>query len=454
MRVLVVDDSATIRRVVVRTLSRAGYETVEAEDGRAALERLSHQIPDLVLVDDVMPHMDGAAFVEAMRSVHNVRHVPVVIMSAHAKVSEELMATTGAVDAISKPFAPEALLAVTAHALDRGRRLDDLRSADVSPEAWLSADTSEEPQTLAAEAERAAAARRVAGKIAMAVGDAIREATGATTDDATLGAAIASRVSAERLFRLSDELNAQLPGESGEVSLRGRLDHMGLGEVLQMLQHGGQSGVLLARRDDRSVEICLRNGMLDLAIGRGQGREFLLGRYALGEGLLEPEDLEMLLKRRGGRDKLLGAQLVKLGYMTQDDLTRVLVRQSSELIYEAMRWPDGVFGFERFATRPEASAARLELPVAAILMEGLRRVDEWRLIEEQIHSFDFVPVIRRDLLDSVAVDDLAGDERTVLDAIDGQRTARQIVTFARMSSFDVGKVLFQLITSGLVYERR
>jgi hypothetical protein len=102
---------------------------------------------------------------------------------------------------------------------------------------------------------------------------------------------------------------------------------------------------------------------------------------------------------------------VKLGYMSQGDLTRVLVRQSSELIYEAMRWPDGVFGFERFATRPEATAARLGLPVAAILMEGLRRVDEWRLIEEQIKSFDIVPVIRRDILETVSLDDLDGGER-------------------------------------------
>ncbi len=453
MRVLVVDDSATVRRVVVHTLSRAGYDISEAEDGRAALERLTHETPDLILVDDVMPHMDGVAFVEAMRSVQNVQHVPVVIMSAHPTVAEELMAATGAVDAISKPFAPEALLAVTAHALDRGRRLEPLRSADVAPEAWLSADTSEELTTLAAEAERAAAARRIAGKITMAVGDAVRRATNTATDDATLAAAIATSVSTERLFRLSDELHAQLPGESGEISLRGRLDHMGLGEVLQMLQHHGQSGVLLVRRDDRSVEICLRNGMLDLAIGRGQGREFLLGRYVLGEGLLETEDLEMLLKRRGGREKLLGAQLVKLGYITQDDLTRVLVRQSSELIYEALRWPDGVFGFQRYATRPEAEAARLELPVAAILMEGLRRVDEWRLIEEQIRSFDVIPVVRRDLLASVSVDDFDGNERTVLEAIDGARTIREIVTATRMSSFDVGKVLFQLVTSGLISAR-
>jgi DNA-binding response OmpR family regulator len=454
MRVLVVDDSETVRRVMVRTLSRAGYETTEAEDGRVALERVQKETPDLVIVDDVMPYMDGVSFIEAMRSVQNVSHVPVVIMSARgALLGDELMRKTGAVDAISKPFAPEALLAVTANALDKGRRTPPLGGAYSSPEAWLSADTSEEPSTLAAEAERAAAARRMAGRITMAIGDAVRAAVGAPVDDAGLAAAIAGAVSTERLFRLSDELRAQLPGESGELSFRGRLDHVGLGEVLQMLQHQRQTGVLSARRDERAIEICLREGMLDLAVGHAHGREFLLGRYVLGEGLIEPEDLAALLKRRGGQEKLLGAQLVKLGYMSQGDLTRVLVRQSSELIYEAMRWPDGVFGFERFATRPEATAARLGLPVAAILMEGLRRVDEWRLIEEQIKSFDIVPVIRRDILETVSLDDLDGGERRVLEAIDGERTVRQIVVLTRMSLFDVGKVLFQLVMSGLVHER-
>jgi len=458
MRVLVVDDSATVRRVVVRTLSQAGYEAAEAEDGRAALEHVQHETPDLVLVDDVMPHMDGIAFVEAMRSVSNVKHVPVVMMSAQGdRLGEELMRRTGAIDAITKPFGPEALLAVTQSALDRARRTPATEDTDqgmgVAPEAWLAADTAEEPSTLAAEAERTAAARRIAGKLAMAIGDPIRAALEVTADDATLAATIADEISPERLFRLADGLHAQMPGESGDVSFRGRLDHVGLGEILQMLQHQRQSGVLTARREERSVSICLREGLLDLALARAHEREFLLGRYVLGEGLLEPEDLEALLKRRGGQKKLLGAQLVKLGYITQDDLNRVLVRQSSELIYEALRWPDGAFSFERFATRPEGTAARLGLPVAVILMEGLRRVDEWRLIEEQIRSFDIVPVVRRDILATVSLDDLDGIERTVLEAIDGERTVRRIVTHTRLSSFEVGKVLFQLTTSGLVHER-
>ena len=119
-RVLVVDDSTTVRRVVERTLSRAGYDVVLAVDGQDGLEEAQRQPPDLVLVDFVMPRMNGFQMAMALRSVANLRHVPIVLMSARAeKIAGQFMSQTGAVDAISKPFSPEALLAVTAHALER-----------------------------------------------------------------------------------------------------------------------------------------------------------------------------------------------------------------------------------------------------------------------------------------------------------------------------------------------
>ncbi|RLB55637.1 MAG: hypothetical protein DRJ42_05730 [Deltaproteobacteria bacterium] len=458
MRILVVDDSVTVRKVIRRTLEQAGYEVTDAEDGQDAFEQVQRSVPDLALVDDVMPHMGGVEFVEAMRGVANTRHVPVVMMSARGeRVGEELMRQTGAVDSIAKPFGPEALLAVTAHAIDKGARSadhDDNRDTlEIAPGRFLAADGPEEPTTLAAEAEREASARTIAGKLTLALGDVIREVTGSTVDDSTIAADVAAALTPERLFRLAEEVAAQLPGEHGETSFRGRVDHINLGEVLQMLQHQRQTGVLTIRRDQSAVIICLREGLLDLAMGRGSGGEFLLGRYVLSERLVESKELERLLQRRGGERHLLGAQLVKLGYLTQEDLRGVLIRQSSELIYEAMRWPDGAFGFERLATRPEASAAHLGLPVATILMEGLRRVDEWHLIQEQLHSFDLVPVVRRDVLATVSTDDLHSDERAVLAAIDGERTVRDIVKTTRLSSFDVGKVLFQLVTSGIVHER-
>src|SRR5687767_10998723 len=117
-RILVVDDSITIRRVVERALTSAGFEVMLAEDGRDALERASASPPDLVITDFVMPHLNGFQFVQALRGIANLADVPVVLMSAKAdRIGEGFVAQTGALDAITKPFSPEALIAVATHAL-------------------------------------------------------------------------------------------------------------------------------------------------------------------------------------------------------------------------------------------------------------------------------------------------------------------------------------------------
>ncbi|MBZ0117605.1 MAG: DUF4388 domain-containing protein, partial [Sandaracinaceae bacterium] len=145
--------------------------------------------------------------------------------------------------------------------------------------------------------------------------------------------------------------------------------------------------------------------------------------------------------------------LIKLGLISQDDLTHALVQQTSELIYDALRWRRGRYRFLRFASRPEAEDARLGLPLAAILMEGLRRVDEWRLIAEQIESFDDVPRRDEESLRGVDRERLSGEERAVLDLVDGERTIREIVDRAAMGSFEVCKILFQMLTSRLLRVR-
>ena len=119
-RILVVDDSATVRRVAQRALDSAGFEVVLASDGREGLEVASATVPDLVITDFVMPHMNGFQLVQALRGIANLARVPVVLMSAKAdRIGEGFVAQTGALDAITKPFSPEALIAVATHALAR-----------------------------------------------------------------------------------------------------------------------------------------------------------------------------------------------------------------------------------------------------------------------------------------------------------------------------------------------
>lgn len=473
-RILVVDDSPTVRRIVQRTLERAGHEVRVAADGREALEQAQQQVPELVLLDFVMPHMNGFQFCQAMRGVANLRDVPVVLMSAKAdRIGDQFLEQTGAVDAISKPFGPEALLAVTTNALSRRDRaaVTDVGTTLAPDLPETEGDGGDQPTPVVpwngldeaagadADKQRHDAARSAAKRLATTLGPVVRQLTGADepTDD-RLALSIASSLAHEELFALADDLHRELPGESGEVSFEGRAEHVPLGELLQLLQHQQQTGVLTVERrggegqPSRSISVFMRQGLVDFALGRGGDDGLKLGRFLLEEELVEREDLDLLLKRRGGDKRLLGAQLVKLGYISPEDLKHALVRQTSELVYETLRWRTGHYRFERFATRPEAAEARLGLPVASILMEGLRRVDEWRLIEEQIHDFDMVLDVRRDAVDALDAEALSQEERHVLSSVDGQRSVRQIVERGRMSSFDTCKILFQLMTSGLVRE--
>lgn len=450
-RVLVVDDSRTVRRVVERMLVSAGFEVDLAADGKEALERATARAPDLVLTDFVMPHMNGLRFVQSLRAVSNLASVPVVLMSAKAdRIGESFVAQTGALDAITKPFSPEALLAVATHALARAEAESMPPPAPLPPDpndpVKITATGTPAPVTSASDdPARAQAAERIARKLAeIAVGARV-----AMNPDNVV-AALHRHAGVDVLLSWAADLGALVPEGRGDRALEGAIEHVHLGDVLEMLRHQRQTGTLEVDDGQGAIAICFSNGAIDLALERSARREFRIGRYAVDEGLVEPEELESLLATRTGTRQLLGTHLVKLGYLRPDDLTRLLTRQTSELVYEALRWRRGRYRFSRLAARPEAALARLGIPVSSVLMEGLRRVDEWRLVEEHVRSFD--DVFRPDPEAIARIDRtrLSREERTVLDAVDGKRSVRALVEHVRMSSFEVGKILFQLVTARLV----
>jgi hypothetical protein len=86
-------------------------------------------------------------------------------------------------------------------------------------------------------------------------------------------------------------------------------------------------------------------------------------------------------------------------------------------------------------------------------MEGFRRVDEWRLVESGLGSFESVLLADVGAVDAVGISRLAGAEQKLLRMVDGERTVREIVEHSHMSSFDACKILFQLLESRLVRRR-
>lgn len=116
--VLTVDDSATMRELMHFTLSNAGYQVVEAGDGKEALALLATHQPALVITDQNMPNMDGLTFIERLRAMPKHRFIPALVLTTEA--SPELKQRgkeVGATGWLVKPFNPEKLLEVVAKIL-------------------------------------------------------------------------------------------------------------------------------------------------------------------------------------------------------------------------------------------------------------------------------------------------------------------------------------------------
>jgi two-component system, OmpR family, response regulator ResD len=123
--VLVVDDEPTIAEIVARYLQRAGYSTRTAADGPEALALLSSMPPDIVVLDVMLPGLDG---LEVMRRLHadNDRRTPVVLLTARGEEADRIAGLRlGADDYVVKPFSPAELVARVDAVLRRASAPDD-----------------------------------------------------------------------------------------------------------------------------------------------------------------------------------------------------------------------------------------------------------------------------------------------------------------------------------------
>lgn len=509
-RILVVDDSATIRKVVASILERNDFQPVEARDGFHALEQLE-QDPgfELILLDFVMPRMNGYQFCRELRSRSEVKALPVVLMSAKGdKIRGQFVQQTGAIDAITKPFDPRGLIAVVEGALSKQKAGRARPVPDAAAMLEEEVVESQRPSSFSWTRDAGLNRARAAMAFAHRVGEALRPELLRDMDEQSYDLAFQRTLVPDFLAELVEVLGVTAEGQE-EDSLSGDIAVISIAEVLQLLSLQRQTGELRVRtRKGASITLSIHEGDLSLATSAGLHGEFQIGRYLVQDGVVPEAELAEVLKEqgvarteaaakaqaslveltisadgapvssaklprtpkpgaaldagmpesgvtdthaaKGDISTLFGQLLLAQGRATEEQIRRALVRQASELIYEVVRWSSGRFSFKRGELSAAAQAADLALQTSAIAMEGFRRVDEWRLIEG---SFDFENVLYQD---PMAIERLARQgkltklEATVLEAIDGERTVREVVAGVRASSFDVCKILYQFVNSRLV----
>jgi two-component system chemotaxis response regulator CheY len=111
--ILTADDSASMRQMVTFTLKGAGYEVLEAVDGKDGLEKSKKTDVDMVITDLNMPNMDGIQMIREIRALPKYKFIPIILLTTESQDEKKMQGkAAGATGWIVKPFKPEQLLAV------------------------------------------------------------------------------------------------------------------------------------------------------------------------------------------------------------------------------------------------------------------------------------------------------------------------------------------------------
>ena len=125
--VLVVDDSLTVRRVTQRLLTRDGYRVTLAKDGLDALEKMTDELPLVILSDIEMPRMDGFDLARNLRGDARWRDIPIVMITSRiAQKHRDYAMELGVDHYLGKPYNEDELLGLVAHYTQRARAGDPI----------------------------------------------------------------------------------------------------------------------------------------------------------------------------------------------------------------------------------------------------------------------------------------------------------------------------------------
>lgn len=270
------------------------------------------------------------------------------------------------------------------------------------------------------------------------------------------------------------------------MALEGTLKDFSLADIFQLIGIQRKTGVLTLRSDKEIATISFINGMVVGADTDNQKLENRLGHVLVKTNRISQTELEQALAIQNSTLQRLGQVLISKGFIKKEDLRESLQTQVSEIIYRLFRWVDGDYHFrqERYIDYDQENFT----PISAesLLMEGIRMIDEWPMIERVIPSQDILVQktdrgrrIRLslddelsfqsgpagsfdDILEGVMAEDtevsepdeeipeLSREQELVLKLIEAPVAVMELVEQSRFNEFDTCRAVYDLIEAGLV----
>ena len=240
------------------------------------------------------------------------------------------------------------------------------------------------------------------------------------------------------------------------MAIEGPLRELGIHDVFQLLDLSRKTGALRVTSELRDNEgtVFFDAGRVIHASIRSNPQP--LGAALLRAGKITEEDLEHA--RAEQRERMeptrLGDVLIELGAITPRELERHVRQQIEAVVFELMSWREGFFSFEERGVADAPTEAGIRISTESLLMEGARRIDEWSRIADKVPHLGVIPVLAPVDENHPTLLDLLPNEWAVLALIDGEGDLRAIAGTLGQSEFDVAKIMYGLVSTGVVALRQ
>jgi len=422
-KILSIDDSPTVQRLIDMILSSQGYQVVLASDGEEGIVKAKAEKPAVVLVDFVMPKMNGFQVCKTLKDDPEFKDTPIILVTSKGdKVGSKFVDVLGITEYFTKPFQPEELLAKIREAIDK--RTPAAPKAEAKPLTPPS-PTSSPPQQLPSAGLEAT----------------IREIVERTLEDFVKNA-------------LPDMIRRELGKNQSapNAGIKGNLANFRIIEVMQMLGLQRQTGKLAISRGSDDVEIYFKDGAVVFAASNCAGGTSVLDGLLRRSCRLKEDQINLALGTSEKTSEPIDAVLAREKLIDPKTFLDCLNRYTENEIYKAMAWREGNFVFEKVS--PPVFANPLRLKVDDLLLEGARRADEWMLIQQRIPNFSiaFEPLIGN--ADELTRRGMSDTDTRVFSLIDGKRSVQDIIDASCLGEFDVAKSMFILLSVNLIRKKK
>jgi hypothetical protein len=234
------------------------------------------------------------------------------------------------------------------------------------------------------------------------------------------------------------------------MALEGTLKDFNLPDIFQLIGYQKKTGLLTLSRDTEQVTMSLVDGMVVWATPGEEVFDEVIGRALVKRGLVTQGVVDGLIRKRRESQQGLAYLLLKQGDVSPLELQRVVEVKVREVLYRVFRWRDGRYQFTALPT-VDLSQGRID-PISTenVLLEAIRQMDEWPLIQRQLPSLDLIVRKDEERLGGVEVEKLTPTERVVLELADGKSTAQNIAEASGLGEFDAAKAMADLIGDGVL----